>query len=345
MIDAPHQPQDSRQTILVAGAGTCAVSELAALIGTGARLRVFGKAPAPQITAWAEQGLLSHIPRQIVFADLTGADRLIAATGNDTEDTKARALAARATIGTDAPGHVHFVGAGPGDPDLLTVRAQTLLHEAEVILHDRLVPAAILALASPSAQIIEVGKTAFGPSWKQDDISALLVAHGARSRVIRLKSGDSGIFGRLDEEMDALDTAGIDYTITPGITASVAAAATLKASLTKRGRNTGLRIITGHDTEGYADQDWHTLAEPGTVAAIYMGKSAAAYLRGRLLMHGADDSTPVTIVENASRPDQRILPATLLSLPDLLETITGPAVLMLGLRPRAATELTLKEAL
>ena len=345
MTDAPHQTHDSPKTILVAGAGACAVMALADLIGTGARLRVFGKSPAPQIIAWAEAGRLSHIPRQIVFADLAGADNLIAATGNETEDTATHALATRAKIDTDAPGHVHFVGAGPGDPDLLTVRAHSLIREAEVILHDRLVPAAILAQANPSARIIEVGKTAFGPSWKQGDINALLVKHGASARVVRLKSGDSGIFGRLDEEMEALDTAGIDYTITPGITASVAAAATLKASLTKRGRNTGLRIITGHDTEGYADQDWRTLTQPGAVAAIYMGKSAATYLRGRLLMHGAEDSTPITIIENASRPDQRIVPATLLSLPDLLETITGPAVLMLGLRPRAATELTLKEAL
>ena len=254
-------------------------------------------------------------------------------------------LAARAKHGSPAPGHVHFVGAGPGDPNLLTLRAHTLLQEAEVVIHDRLVPPAITALANPAAEIIETGKTAFGPSWKQEDINALLVARGTAARVVRLKSGDSGIFGRLDEEMDALDAAGIGFTITPGITASVAAAATLKASLTKRGRNTGLRIITGHDTAGYADQDWRTLAEPGAVAAIYMGKSAATYLRGRLLMHGAEDATPVTIVENASRPDQRILPTTLLSLPEALNAVTGPAVLMLGLAPREAAAIALKEAL
>ncbi|MBR9843154.1 MAG: uroporphyrinogen-III C-methyltransferase [Rhodobacteraceae bacterium] len=341
MTQIPRQPN----TILIAGAGSCAVAALRPLLATGAHLRVFGPNPAPQITAWAEAGALSHIPRVLTFSDVIGADRLIAATGNTAQDIAAKDIAARAGLDHPTTGHVHFVGAGPGDPDLLTFRAHTLLREAEVILHDRLVPDAILALANPAAKIIETGKTAFGPSWSQGDINALLVAHGANARVVRLKSGDSGIFGRLDEEMDALDAAGIAYTITPGITASVAAAATLKTSLTKRGRNTGLRIITGHDTEGYADHDWRTLAEPGAVAAIYMGKSAATYLRGRLLMHGAEDATPVTIVENASRPDQRILPTTLLSLPDALDAVTGPAVLMLGLAPREAAAFALKEAL
>lgn len=275
----------------------------------------------------------------------TGQTVLVAGAGDAAQDAAMNDIAARAKLGQSSPGHVHFVGAGPGDPDLLTLRAHTLLREAEVVIHDRLVPAPIIARANPAAEVIETGKTAFGPSWKQEDINALLIARGIGARVVRLKSGDSGIFGRLDEEMDALDAAGIAFTVTPGITASAAAAATLKASLTKRGRNTGLRIITGHDTAGYADHDWRTLAEPGAIAAIYMGKSAAAYLRGRLLMHGAEDTTPVTIVENASRPDQRILPATLLSLPEALASVTGPAVLMLGLAPREAAAIALKEAL
>lgn len=354
MTESQNRTGIPGQTILVAGAGDCAVKALRGRVGTGPRLRVFGPNPAPQIVAWAEAGALSHIPRALTRADANRAAGLILATGNPAGDAAAARIGADAGIGTDATqgteqnakqGHVFFIGAGPGDPELLTMRAHTLLSEAEVVIHDRLVPAPIIALANPAAEIIETGKTAFGPSWKQEDINALLVARGKNARVVRLKSGDSGIFGRLDEEMDALDAAGIAFTITPGITASVAAAATLKASLTKRGRNTGLRIITGHDTEGYADQDWRTLAEPGAVAAIYMGKSAATYLRGRLLMHGAEDATPVTIVENASRPDQRILPTTLLSLPEALDAVTGPAVLMLGLAPRDATAIALKEAL
>ena len=244
----------------------------------------------------------------------------------------------------NAKGHVHFVGAGPGDPELLTFKARKLLHEADVVIHDRLVSAEILELARREATIIEVGKIPFGPSWKQEDINALLRKHGSSDQVVRLKSGDSGIFGRLDEETAALEAAGIGYTVIPGITAAAAAAAELKVSLTRRGRNSELRIITGHEAEGFADQEWRSLAEPGAIAAIYMGKSAATYLQGRLLMHGADAGTPVTIVENASRADQRVIPATLASLPARLTGVEGPAVLMLGLFPRQAQHVALQEA-
>ncbi|MDQ2093412.1 uroporphyrinogen-III C-methyltransferase [Rhodalgimonas zhirmunskyi] len=243
-------------------------------------------------------------------------------------------------------GHVHFVGAGPGDPELLTCKAVALLGRADVVLHDRLVPGAIVALARPGAEIVEVGKTAFGASWAQEDINALLVRYGRAATVVRLKSGDCGIFGRLDEEMDALDAAGIGFSIVPGITAAAAGAAAVGASLTKRGRNGALRILTGHDTNGFADHDWRALARPGAVAAIYMGKAAADYLRGRLLMHGADAETPVTIVEHASRPEQRVVAATLLSLRERLDGVSGPAVLLFGIAPRGALiEHMIQEAL
>lgn len=255
-----------------------------------------------------------------------------------------RSLLDEMTRETATSGHVHFVGAGPGDPDLLTHKARKLLHEADVVIHDRLVPGPVLELARREATIIEVGKTPFGPSWKQDDINALLVRHGRDAQVVRLKSGDAGIFGRLDEETDALELAGIAYSVTPGITSAAAAAAELKVSLTRRGRNSDLRIVTGHEAEGFAAQDWRGLAQPGAVAAIYMGKTAASFLQGRLLMHGADAATPVTIVENASRLDQRIVAATLTSLPEQLHGIDGPAVLMLGLAPREAQTLARQEA-
>ncbi len=236
-------------------------------------------------------------------------------------------------------GRVWLVGTGPGDPELLTVRAARLIGEADVIVHDRLVPKPILALARRGAKRIEVGKLAYGPSWKQDDINAVLVAEAVRGqRVVRLKSGDPGIFGRLDEEMDALDAAGVGFEIVPGLTAASAAAASIKTSLTRRGRNSGLRIVTGHDVAGFAEQDWKALARPGTVAAIYMGVKAATFLRGRLMIHGAAEDTPVTAVENASRPDQRVIATTLIELPQALDDAApaGPVVLFLGLSPRAA---------
>jgi siroheme synthase len=164
--------------------------------------------------------------------------------------------------------------------------------------------------------------------------------------VVRLKGGDCGIFGRLDEEIDALDAAGVTWAILPGITSATAAAASIGQSLTRRGRNGSLRILTGHDVEGFAEHDWRALARDGEVAAIYMGKKAARFVQGRLLMHGALPSTPVTIVENASRPDQRVLQATLATLPAAADAATGPAVILYGLAPRraAAALPTLKEA-
>ncbi|WP_068112637.1 siroheme synthase CysG [Tropicimonas marinistellae] len=247
------------------------------------------------------------------------------------------------------PGHVHFVGAGPGDPDLLTLKARRALDEADVVIHDRLVPQPILELARREAILIAVGKEGFGPSTPQPEIDDLLVEHGrAGAQVVRLKSGDPTVFGRLDEELAAIDTAGIAFTIVPGITAASAAAAQIGQSLTARGRNSEMRLLTGHDVQGFAEQDWATLARPGTVAAIYMGKRAARFLQGRLLMHGAAAETPVTIVENASRPDSRIIASRLATLAEDLAdaALPGPAVLMFGLAPRAArTALVQSESL
>ncbi len=235
------------------------------------------------------------------------------------------------------PGHVTFVGAGPGDPDLLTIAAARALASAQVVLHDRLVCDGILSLIRQGATVLSVGKEGFGPSVTQSEINTLLVTFALKgTTVIRLKSGDCGVFGRLDDEISALDALGITWTILPGITSAAAAAAGIGQSLTQRGRNRSLRFLTGHDVEGFAEQDWRGLAEPGAVAAIYMGKRAARFLQGRLMMHGADATTPVTLVENVSRPDQRVIAATIATLPALAEGLTGPAVMLLGLAPRAA---------
>ena len=239
------------------------------------------------------------------------------------------------------PGAVAFVGAGPGDPDLLTLKARKLLDEADVIVHDRLVPAPILELARREAMLIAMGKEGFGPSATQDDINDTLVAHAKEgAQVVRLKAGDASVFGRLDEEIAAIDAAGIDWQVVPGITAASAAAASLGQSLTRRGRNSDLRLLTGHDVEGLAEHDWRTLARPGAVAGIYMAKRGARFLQGRLLMHGADPATPVSVVENASRPDQRIVPARLATLAEDIKAanLPGPAILLYGLAPRRAAE-------
>ena len=243
-------------------------------------------------------------------------------------------------LGKDArKGHVALVGAGPGDPELLTLKARKLLDEADVVIHDRLVAPEILELARREAVLVDVGKKGFGPSTRQEDIGALMVEHAQTgAQVVRLKSGDPGVYGRLDEELDVLDAHGIEWSIVPGITAANAAAAQLGQSLTKRGRNAAMRFLTGHDVNGFAEHDWRNLTKPGQVAAIYMGAKGARFIQGRMLMHGAAPDTPVTAVENASRADARIIESRLSTLPADIEAAdpTGPVILMLGLAPRAA---------
>ena len=236
-------------------------------------------------------------------------------------------------------GHVAFVGAGPGDPELLTLKARRALDEADVVIYDRLISPEILELARREATMIDVGKEAFGPSTPQEVINALLVRHATGgAQVVRLKSGDATIFGRLDEEIDAVTAADLEWHIVPGITSASAAVASIGQSLTKRGRNTAVRFLTGHDMKGFADHDWKALASPGEVAAVYMGKASARFIQGRLLMHGADPATPVTVIENASRPDQRVLSTTVAGMEPAISNagLSGPALTFIGLAPRNA---------
>ena len=265
--------------------------------------------------------------------------RRYAREGEDGARDALRALLDEVATAPRPAGLVSFVGAGPGDPELLTLKARNRLHDADIVVHDQLVSEQVLELARREAERVSAGKTGYGPSWSQAQINALLVRHAqAGNHVVRLKSGDPAVFGRLDEEIEALKAAGIPWEVVPGITAAAGAAADMGVSLTRRGRNSELRFLTGRDVEGFAEHDWAALARPGSVAAVYMGKRAAAFLRGRLLMRGAAPSTPVTIVENASRPDRRIVAKTLLGLPDALDEahLAGPVVLMLGILPRDA---------
>lgn len=242
---------------------------------------------------------------------------------------------------------VIFVGAGPGAADHLTLGALRAITSADVVIHDRLVGDEVLALIPPQVRRIDVGKEGFGPSTSQSTINATLVAEALTgARVIRLKGGDCGIFGRLDEEIEALEAAGIGFVILPGLTAATVAAARIGQSLTRRGRNASLRILTGHDVAGFAEQDWRGLARKGEVAAIYMGKKSARFIQGRLMMHGAASDTPVTLVENTSRADERVIEATLSTLHEAANQAQGPAVILFGLAPRQAASAldALKEA-
>lgn len=268
--------------------------------------------------------------------DLTAQLRLLS---NDLEAQVQSAL-----NGTDATaGKVLLVGAGPGDPDMLTTAARRALHAADVIVYDRLVSDGVMELGRREAEYIYVGKTPGEPSIGQSAINEILIEKASEGlSIVRLKSGDPLIFGRADEEIDALQAANIPVQIIPGITSAAAAAAAINASLTTRGTNKAISLLTGHDAKGFAEQDWASLARPGGRAAVYMGVGAARFIQGRLMLHGAESDRPVTVVENASRPDQIITYTQLKTLPDdtLAAGIKGPAILLIGYAERRANNET-----
>ena len=238
---------------------------------------------------------------------------------------------------------VWFVGAGPGSPDLLTLQARRLLDEADIVLHDRLVPPAILELCRREAEVICVGKTGFGASWQQDDINQLLIKKAQTGlRVVRLKSGDATIYGRLDEEIAALTAKDIAFDIAPGLTSAAAGAAIMGASLTVRGRNSGYRVLTGHDVNGYADYDWREMAkglqDRRFTASVYMSVRAAPYLAGRLLMHDAPHDLVVTVASHISQTQEGWLVTRLGNLASDMKraSLNGPAIIYIGLAPHEA---------
>jgi len=230
-------------------------------------------------------------------------------------------------------GKVFLVGAGPGNIELLTIGAQRRLHSADVIIYDRLVSQDVLDLGRREANYIYVGKKPGMHSTRQEEINRIIVEMAQDGhQVVRLKGGDPLVFGRADEEIAALEQAGIDYEIVPGITSAAAAAASIGVSLTSRGHNKSITLMTGHDAKGFAEQDWKSLVGKEARAAIYMGLGASRFIQGRLLLHGARRDHPITIVENASRQTEKRIETTLDKLAQDIEKyeIIGPAILLYG---------------
>jgi len=231
------------------------------------------------------------------------------------------------------PGHVWLVGAGPGAEDLLTLRAQRVMMEADVIVYDALVPQAIVDMGRRDAERLSVGKRKGCHSKSQDEINALLVRlAGAGKRVVRLKSGDPLVYGRAGEELAALREAGITCEIVPGITSAFAAAADFELPLTLRGVASSLVFTTGHDLTGDVLPDWARLAISGATIAVYMGRTVAASVADRLMQAGLAPETTVAVVENASRPERRLFHGTLKDLPDLQyrDELDGPVMVIIG---------------
>jgi len=232
-------------------------------------------------------------------------------------------------------GFVSFVSAGPGDPELLTLKAAERLRAADVVLYDDLASGAILDHARKGATLVSVGKRAGRPSAKQEHVSRLLVDYAATgATVVRLKSGDSGMFGRLEEEVDALRAAGVGYEIVPGVTAASAAAAMSGIPLTRRHTARRVQFITGADVKGELPEDlnWSALADPRALTAVYMGKRTFPALAARLIANGLSPDTPALLAESVGHPDQRLVRTTIQKLVEQLaqETVTATAVILYG---------------
>lgn len=232
------------------------------------------------------------------------------------------------------PGTVWLVGAGPGDPELLTRKAERLIVAASVVFYDALVGKGVIELVRAGTRLVPVGKRSGRHSKDQKTIDKLIVeAALAGERVVRLKGGDPAIFGRATEELEACRAAGVAVAICPGITAASAAAAGIGASLTLRGLARKLTFVTAHARAGERlELDWDKLADPEATLAVYMGKAAAGEVAARLIAAGLGGDTPVALVENASLPSQRVL-STRLDLLDLAAKTAlgeGPALLLIG---------------
>lgn len=259
-------------------------------------------------------------------------DRAMAAP--DRAPTQADIEALLKPTAADA-GSVVLVGAGPGDPELLTLRAVRALQSADVILFDSLVSAEILDFARREAKKMLVGKTGHAPSCRQDDINGLMVSLAkAGRRVVRLKGGDPMIFGRADEEIAACRAAGLAVEVVPGVTAAQAAAARLKVSLTRRAKARRVQYITGHGRDGKLPDDinWASLADPAATTVVYMPTRTLPDLVAKALAFGLDPATPAVAVAHATRTDERVIGATIAELPALLSTEApkAPVVLMIG---------------
>jgi uroporphyrin-III C-methyltransferase len=232
-----------------------------------------------------------------------------------------------------ARGVVHLVGAGPGDPDLLTLRAARLLRDAEVIVYDYLVSPAVLDLANPRAERIYAGKQQGCHTLSQEEINRLLVAHALRGkRVLRLKGGDPFVFGRGGEEAEHLARHGVRFEVVPGVTSASGASAYAGIPLTHRDCARAVVFVTGHLKDGGGEPDWAMLARPHQTVVIYMGVTRIAEICAKLVAHGLPATTPAAVIERATTPDQRVVQATVATLPHLAQAarVKPPALIVVG---------------
>ncbi|HEV7352105.1 MAG TPA: siroheme synthase CysG [Brevundimonas sp.] len=261
-----------------------------------------------------------------------GAPKDLAVAGRMTEARREmlRLLARPEAAG---PAVVHLVGAGPGDPELLTLKALSVLQDADVVIHDRLAPPEVLARARRDARRIYVGKRRGEHAVPQDEIAELIIAEArAGHRVVRLKGGDPFIFGRGGEELAAVRAAGLEVVVVPGVTAALGCAAAVGIPLTHRDQARAVSFVTAETRPGAPGPDWSRFGEPDHTIAVYMGVVAAGDVEAGLLAAGRAPDTPVAVIENGSRPDQRVVTGRLDGLARLVrrERVVSPALLVIG---------------
>lgn len=228
-------------------------------------------------------------------------------------------------------GFVSLVGAGPGDPDLLTVKGYRVIQQAEVVVYDRLVSPEILALANEKAEMIYVGKKLDFHCVPQEEINQILVRKALEGkRVVRLKGGDSFIFGRGGEELEELAEHDVPFEVVPGITAAAGATAYAGIPLTHRDHAQSVQFITGHIQKDGKEIEWPSLAQANNTLVFYMGLKQCCYIAEKLLENGLDASTSCAIIENGTRREQRVLTGTLTQLPELATQAISPALIVVG---------------
>ncbi|HEX2724547.1 MAG TPA: siroheme synthase CysG, partial [Beijerinckiaceae bacterium] len=315
----------------------------APILGQAIRRRIEAILPA-SLGAWAEAAqairgrLLALLPTKALRRRFW--EKFVDATFDDRADDGRLAVLERLARETrlESAGHrvgqVAIVGAGPGDPELLTLKAMRELQAADVIVYDRLVGAGVLELARREARRIAVGKEGHGPACRQDDINELIVRLAREGhRVVRLKGGDPTIFGRAGEEVEACRAAAIPVSIVPGVTTAAAAAASLNLSLTHRDVARRVQFATGHDRHGYlpADLDLAALADPKATTCLYMAGRTAAHLAGKLVARGLPPRTAAVVMSNVSRPNETTLHTSVGELASgFAAPAGGPVIVMIG---------------
>lgn len=316
--------------VLVVGGGLRAAAAVSAHLAQGRTVTVVAEELVATLEDLADRGLVSWHARALVLDDVLESDVVIRLPDGD--DTPA---AGPTGVPRPQPGEVVLVGAGPGDPDLMTVGGQRALAEADVVVTDRLVPLAALDAVRADALVIDVAKVPGGRSTPQETINDLLVEHAlAGRRVVRLKGGDPFVFGRGGEEALACAAAGVPVRVLPGVTSSVSGPALAGIPVTHRGTTQGFTVVSGHVPPGHPDctVDWKALASTGTTLVVLMGVRTLPAIAEALVQGGLDPRTPAAVVADAGLPSQRRVDGTVATIADVVAEsgIGAPAVTVVG---------------